>query len=174
MTPQTPTRPFAALATYRMGQPARIVAEFDDRAVAAAYVERAKDRYDEVILVDRGADDLGIVWDSVASHAAAPPALRHRPQTDWSGTAVFATREHRDAAMRVLRDDFGARYLTDYRDAQGYGLSWAIRAGGPAIRREARDRLPSAQRVRAQDAARSRFQASLYRNPAYDLVNDPR
>lgn len=43
--------------------------------------------------------------------------------------AVFDSPESREDAIRILRDDFGARYWTTYRDAQGYGLSWSMRIG---------------------------------------------
>lgn len=88
-----------------------------------------------------------------------------------SGIAVFDSRESRTEAVEWLTY-LGYRYFTEYQDANGPGLSYAWRCG-PQVRPSRRERLPSVQRARRDERARSAFQRSLFRNPGYDLVNDP-
>ena len=88
------------------------------------------------------------------------------------GIAVFATPADRAAAILELEAQ-GFQYMVTYWDTQGPGLSWCFRPGR-RVSLKRLDRLPSVQRARRETRARDRFQASLYRNPAYDPVNQPR
>lgn len=114
--------------------------------------------------------DYGIVWeaDRKPERLGTPPTYR-----EWSGMAVFATQEDRAVAIRELVETFGADYIVTYRDAQGHGLSYALRCGSliDRSRPEAKDRLPSVRRARREERARRAFQRSIYRHPSYDPVH---
>ncbi len=129
-------------------------------------------------------DEFGITWESKAGRSNTLP----RCPTDkmrWGGMVIFDSPESRSVAIDALQDE-GYQYFVEYRDAQGWGLSFCLNYGNAScvfksggqrgygrIRPEARDRLPSVQRENRWARRHAAAQATLYRNPAYDLVNEP-
>lgn len=117
-------------------------------------------------LIKPAALEFGIIWDSHRESSSRVNTSTDKRLTPM-GMTIFESVEAREEAMAVLRS-LGYTYMTTYRDVHGPGLSWSERCG-PMLRPSASKRLPSHQRAIAWD----RNRPNLYRNPGYDLVNDP-
>jgi hypothetical protein len=83
-------------------------------------------------VIDRLMDDIfpfGIVYDTSDFMRPRTTTIRERAvNCRWSGMTVFLTYEAREEAIDALWG-VGAEYWTRFRDAQGYGLSWAMKVG---------------------------------------------
>lgn len=120
---------------------------------------RSKINWDEWRTPLGAPDEFGIVYESWSPFHAG-------------GIAVFDSFESRDRAIVALKEA-GAHYWTTFKDVNGPGLSWAMRTGPMCDSRSKNPRLASVRRAKANERARADFQRSLFRNPGYDLVNEP-